>query len=438
MRLHFRARALRPVCLLERWPRLARHVAVLWQVAGDGGRKFKRNGSQPSPVNQPHVAYTMIHGVARSTQHRFTLPAEPWRDVAELSLEISVAPPPTLRAGHPPADAIVLYVLDPEPVLFGAAALHCYAGCGYFASGRGPEAAFHRLYVVGIGHEASSFSAGPTGWDSSALRNLRRRDFPPLTHPALTPGCARVPNPSAQRLATALGETVFPHVETEILGLAAAPQHRVLLGSSYTAVLALQVLLHAPDAVDAFILGSPSVPFDPEIMNWLEKGKPRSADAPRAGAFIAVGALEREETPPGDVSQPPPKGGARLTTVAANVHRSIPDMAHALANLLRARGVEVDGAHEVEREDHTSLKLTLVSQGVSWLLKWVARHHGTAQGRFRPPTPFVGRAQQGGTEGQAEPAAEPAAESAAGAIDGKGEVAATSMPVQAEAAARID
>ena len=35
----------------------------------------------------------------------------------------------------------------------------------------------------------------------------------------------------------------------------------------------------------------------------------------------------------------------------------------------------------MEREDHTSLKLTLVSRGVSWLMRHVARHFGAAQGR---------------------------------------------------------
>lgn len=349
----------------------------------------------------------MLPGLQRATKHTFTLPAEPWRDVTELKLEISIAPPPALKPGSPPpAEPLILYVFDPEPVLFGAAALHCYAGSGYFTSGRGPEAAFHRLYIVGIGHDPSSFAAGPSGWDGPGLRNLRRRDLPPLTHPALTPGQARVPNPAAQRLATALASAVFPHVETKLLGLGSRPQVRAALGASYTAVLALQIMLHAPGTLDAYILGSPSVPFDPEILDWLKAAKkdpPRAsgagsapadvsgaeaagsepmsdtAAAPPAGAFIAYGALEREEPPPAAG----PGGGnkAALTSNAANVHRGIPDYSHALASLLRERGLEVDGAHEVEREDHTSLKLTLVSQGISWLMRYVARHHGAPHGR---------------------------------------------------------
>ena len=334
----------------------------------------------------PTEDHCMICGTARTRREKYILPAEPWRDVEELSLDISIAPPPALAAdAPPPTNAIVLYVLDPEPVLFGAAALHCYAGSGYFTSGRGPEAAFHRLYVVGVGPEPSAFSASPSGWDGPALKHLRRRDLPPLQHPAVHPGCARVPNSAAQRLSTALASKVFPHVEQQLLGLTAPPQRRALLGSSYTAVLALQVLLHAPTAVDAYILGSPSVPFDPEIMEWLRKAPPpcrapsaESASAPATGAFIAVGALEREDAPPADAA-----AGA-LTSVPANVNRGIPDMAHELAALLRERGLEVDGCHEVEREDHTSLKLTLVSQGVSWLLRWVAKHDGSAQGRAAP------------------------------------------------------
>lgn len=336
-----------------------------------------------------------LPGLQRATRHTFTLPAEPWRDLAELKLEISIAPPATLKPGSsPPANPLVLYVFDPEPVLFGAAALHAYAGSGYFTSGRGPEAAFHRLYIVGIGHHPDAFAAGPSGWDGPGLRNLRRRDLPPLTHPALNPGQARVPNPAAQRLSTALATSVFPHVEMQLLGLRYRPQVRAALGASYTAVLALQILLHAPGALDAYILGSPSVPFDPEILDWLRAAKPPpqtasaggaattdDADAarPSAGAFIAYGALEREEAPP----EAETAAGVKvpLTSHAANVHRGIPDCAHALASLLRERGLVVDGAHEVEREDHTSLKLALVSQGIGWLVRHVAKHYGATHGR---------------------------------------------------------
>ena len=269
-----------------------------------------------------------VMGIARSTRHALVLPAA--GDVGELPLDILIARPPLAGAG----DALILYVLDPEPVLFGVAALHSYSGTGYFAKVLdAPEASYRRLYVVGVGHSRELFGSSAAGWDSAALRTVRRRDFPPLDHPAIRPGNGR--NAHSKRLAEAFASTIFPHVETELLGLTGdARPRRALLGASYSSTLALQVLLASPAAVDAYILGSPSVPFDPVILEWLREAPPPAHRAP--GAFIAYGAVEREEPPP-----PPSSAGEqpRYTCLPANVHHRIPDASHELAAVLRVRGV---------------------------------------------------------------------------------------------------
>jgi pimeloyl-ACP methyl ester carboxylesterase len=205
-----------------------------------------------------------------------------------------------------------------------------------------------------------------TTWDGPALRNLRRRDFPPCNHP--TNDSSRHPNAHSERLARALGARVFPHVESALLGLSARPAARALVGSSYSAALALQVLLHDPEAVDAFILGSPSTPFDPELVTWLHDAPVPTSLAPPA-AFVAYGASEREPPPPAGEAQTATPG-VPFTSDHRNVHRQIPDASHALAALLRARGAHVDGAHAIDGEDHTSLKLALIARGVSWLIGW--------------------------------------------------------------------
>ena len=150
----------------------------------------------------------------------------------------------------------------------------------------------------------------------------------------------------------------------------------------------MQVLLRAPHHVlDAYVLGSASVPFDPEILEWL--AAPNTALDPEilewlaapntalidasgavrpAGVYVAYGEREREPPPPPDAP------ATQLTSLRANVPRGIPVASHQLAAVLRARGLVVEGAVEIAGEDHTSLKLSLVSRGIGWLIneRWAA------------------------------------------------------------------
>ena len=127
------------------------------------------------------------------------------------------------------------------------------------------------------------------------------------------------------------------------------------------------MLLRAPHHVlDAYVLGSASVPFDPELLEWLTTPNTALIDASGAvrpaGVYIAYGEREREPPPP------PDEPAAQLTSLRANVHRGIPEASHQLAAALRARGLIVEGAVEIAGEDHTSLKLSLVSRGIGWLI----------------------------------------------------------------------
>ena len=145
------------------------------------------------------------------------------------------------------------------------------------------------------------------------------------------------------------------------------------------------MLLRAPHHVlDAYVLGSPSVPFDPELLEWLTTPDTALIDASGAvrpaqhgahhaqhdasgavrpaGVFVAYGEREREPPPPPDAP------ATQWTSLRANVHRGIPEASHQLAAVLRARGLVVEGAVEIAGEDHTSLKLSLVSRGIGWLI----------------------------------------------------------------------
>jgi hypothetical protein len=108
------------------------------------------------------------------------------------------------------------------------------------------------------------------------------------------------------------------------------------------------------------------VPFDPELLEWLTTPNTALIDASGAvrpaGVYIAYGEREREPPPP------PDEPATQLTSLRANVHRGIPEASHQLAAALRARGLIVEGAVEIAGEDHTSLKLSLVSRGIGWLI----------------------------------------------------------------------
>ena len=325
-------------------------------------RRHKRSGGEP--LQSP--------GLARATVHALTLPATP--GCPELRLELTVAAPPE-RAANTHAPPLLLYVLDPEPLLYATAALFAYTQAAYYPTATehaGPEATFRRLYVVGVGHARREWGADGGGFEAAALRQLRRRWLPPFDHPSIQPG--RAPNACAARLAAALGANVAPHVERRLLGLpagAVVPSQRALLGASYSSVLALQTLLVEGASTPAFghlILGSPSVPFDPEILEQLAtapqslsgtsggpEGAAGGAEGRGVGALIVVGALERFQGP----------------QYMGNVHQGIPAAAEELARVLAARGVAVDAPLELAGEDHTTIKLPLISQGLMWLARRV-------------------------------------------------------------------
>lgn len=314
-----------------------------------GSRALRRLWASASPA---------VAGVGRARRHRFVLPRR--RDLPELALDILVAEPPS-RHRHPySARPLLVYVLDPEPLLFGAAALFAFSQAAYFETAEGTEEAqFRRLVVIGVGHSSESFALDEHGFDKGSLRHVRRRDFPPFDHPEITPGGAS--NRHARRFAEDLVDEVVPFVEGNLLGLrpdgvaagdggAVAGQQRCLLGASYSAVAALQVLLARPTAFQNLVFGSPSVCFDPGILQEVHDGDAAGVAASAgARAFVCLGEREKEGK-----------------TLPGNVHDRMAEGAAELVSALRRRGVQVDGVHELPGEDHSTMKLGLVSRGLTW------------------------------------------------------------------------
>ena len=295
-----------------------------------------------------------VPGTSRARSHRFVLP--PSDGMQELPLDIYIASAPDAREGNEGPD-LFLYVLDPQPILFGAAALFAYGQANYFKGEDGDEAAFRRMHVVGVGHARESFGLSESGFESKALRDIRRRDFPPFVHHTLLQQPGRVRNPHAHRFATTLVDDIVPFVEQSLGVNSATPPIRCLLGASYSAVMALQVLQARPTCFQSFVLASPSVCFDPEILEDLSSHSyALAATKAQVGLQILLGERETEGV-----------------AVPGNVHSEMASFTYRLAGVLRDRGLEVDGVNILPEEDHTSLKLALVGRGMSWFASRVGK-----------------------------------------------------------------
>ena len=290
-----------------------------------------------------------VAGTRRCRKHRLTIECAG----GDLALDVSVAPAVGRHAG----DALVVYVLDPEPVLFGAAALFVFGQAGYFdgcCAPEDPEARFARVHVVGVGHAAEAFRLTERGFDRLRLRDHRRRDFPPFEHPTVAPG--RSPNARAAAFADALVDVVAPFAERDLLGLSpGAPVRRCVLGASYSAVLALQAVLRRPRHFEDAVLGSPSVCFDPEILDDV-----RAANLAGTRCLVVL-------------------GGDEAAAGVGNVHSGMARYATELCAALRAAGApNAPRVELVPGEDHTSVKLALVSKGLAWFARNAARAEALA------------------------------------------------------------
>ena len=141
-------------------------VAFLLGANLERCKNSDEQGSSPArPVGGAQMEGSRgIGGQRRVTRHSFALGPRPPACENPLPLQISVAPPPS-RCNAPQAEGassttargaesqspIVVYVLDPEPMLFGAAALFAYGQAPYGTPGTA-EAAYRHMYIVGVGH----------------------------------------------------------------------------------------------------------------------------------------------------------------------------------------------------------------------------------------------------------------------------------------------
>ena len=185
------------------------------------------------------------------------------------------------------------------------------------------------MYIVGVRHARAQFNE-TTGWDVSLPRwscwyQRDCRDW----------------------LADAFGNQILQRVEHQLLNMTEQPR-RAMLGMGHSATFALQVLSRQPASFQDFILGSPY----PQPYVGLVDALQQLSEALRAKIGISIILGEREN---------------EGVTNAANIHDEVVPHGSELAKALTQLGLEVNGPVLVDGEDHSSLKLSLVSRGLAWL-----------------------------------------------------------------------
>ena len=279
-------------------------------------------------------------------------------DVGGLHLRLSVARP---LSQSPPSCA--MYILDPEPELFALATAHLFGRFGYDSDDADDGTSLmRRCAVVGIGFDPeSSFECTEDGWNVGKLKELRRAHFLRDAHDGA--------------FHKALLEHAVPRAEA-LLDCSLSSNRRALVGCSLTSLFALRTLLRSgdtrksgcashPHAFGLLVLGSPSLPLCPSLLDEAYKAHKAGPTHPLADVIIITG--ERE-------------GGVQ--------GNGIPAKAKTMAELLRRLGHRVSSV-EIAGEDHGSLKPSLISRGVGFVADcWARQAPAGPPGPMPPPSPL--------------------------------------------------
>jgi hypothetical protein len=277
-----------------------------------------------------HVRSAVHPSVHTCVERTFTMAGRTVHEVLELdglSLKLSVARPLSRRA-----PLRVLYVLDPEPELFALTCAHIFGRYGYDADEDERASHMRRCAIVGVGHDPSLFDFTCDGWDVAKLRELRRAHF--------------LRDERDGFFRHALIEHAVPRAEA-LLGCSLTSEQRAVMGCSLSSLAALRTLLRSsgtqPRTFDVLVLGSPSLPLCPALLDEArDASKGGQTKQPAKIMFVT--------------------GEAEADPILGN---GIPAAAKTMAGLLTTLGHQVSTV-EVAGEDHGSLKPSLVSRGLGF------------------------------------------------------------------------
>lgn len=204
------------------------------------------------------------------------------------------------------------------------------------------------LLVVGVAYGTS---------DPQLQGELRNRDFTPTVDPEFERmGRRLMPDwkptlPEGERMGGAGAFLKFLREELEAFlrqRYPIAEGGSTLFGASLGGLFAVYTLLTAPESFDAYVISSPALWWDEELMFRVESERAGTRDDLKATVFLGVGSLEEGTGIP---------WLDRFRTVS-NVHR--------LAGRLESRGypsLELT-THVFEGETHTSVVPAVITRGL--------------------------------------------------------------------------
>jgi len=147
------------------------------------------------------------------------------------------------------------------------------------------------MIVVGIGYPVNSFRETmslrtrdytPTEDDDAWEKTLK---FIPDAPPSLGTG-------GAINFLNFIRKELFPFIDDNFR---TKPEDRILAGSSLGGLFSLYTLFHQPDSFNRYIIGSPSIWWDKEIMFTYENEYAKNHSDLSARVFMSVGSLEEKE-----------------------------------------------------------------------------------------------------------------------------------------------
>lgn len=200
------------------------------------------------------------------------------------------------------------------------------------------------MLIVGIGYHAESFVQ---------TSGIRVRDLTPTEDGAwleamlrLRPGLAADGSGGAHNFLRFIQEELIPFVQANYR---ADPDDAAIAGYSFGGLFSLYALFHAPGTFHRYLIGSPSIWWDPKAVFEYEAGYARDHSDLPARVFLSAGTLEE--------SMPQPFRGPPAAFVS-NVQ--------SLATRLQGRGYQrLDlNIHVFEGETHVSGPPSAISRGL--------------------------------------------------------------------------
>lgn len=245
-------------------------ILLLATLAGCGVSRAESDAigeEEDRPQADPSALSTMERTRARPVQldntEQFELPS---RHV-DQTFQIKVSFPRSYDPGAGPYP--VLYVTDAETN---------FGGITYIVQRLIKDELIPPILVVGIAY----------GTDYDTFYELRSRDLTPTKLPNLRIGGKTSPTGGAAAFLQFIHEELFPEIERRYR---AAPDDRALYGHSYGGLFSSYVLLTRPGVFRRYLVLSPSLWYDDELM--LHEAGSRALELDSTVVYMAAGALER-------------------------------------------------------------------------------------------------------------------------------------------------